>query len=885
MALSPAQIAILKQKAREGILSVAEYLCVEWDAGDSNQTRYYAISKYNQQVGFANIGHDIEPRLLGDPFAGMEINPDLRTEEIPITFDDIDKAIRAKFKQFGSGIRAEIFQYFPQVDEHESIWFGQLQAPQVYGWKKITAVATNGSRSREQKCPKRGRARECGFTFGGLLTAEALASNGCPYDRHLGGSTGNLNAGVPYTTCTYDETGCNARFGHLRFYGGFKPDASAVVTDNNSGYVAVSKGNTSNLRNPIRAIYGTKIVRALQLLHWRRELNASNQDRGFVAGVWEIGEGPNKSISNFKIGEKLIEYVHQWHFLGTIGQPALTQYAPDLSNYSSTAVIFGRKGWVDPLTENAQTMTAECRVEGLTNVPAFNRNAAGEGLIGNYYSDTAWTNLFATRIDGNINFYSSVSEPITGLGAADFSIRWTGTITFEHSETYTITAQHDDGIKVIINGSTIINQLGTSGTHTGTFAAAADTPYTIQIDFLQSNATGYNPWQCILQWNSASQSLETIPSSAFANAGTSGTYRQFTNDRIWCLLDMMTNSKLGLSNPFSRFEANRWSETSYWGRQNVRFSFTNADGEVRNYDHTRTQFDCVVEGRPVAEQIVDVCRSGRLSVPFQHQGKYEITPFRAFTDAELAAAPVFYDSGSSQNVFWSDGTPSIVLETTPNDRIQNEIKLVFEDGAFGDQERPITIRNTDQQALAGRSLGGNTLQEVTVQYAAFGVRNLNEAVKLGWGIEKFGVFDEGGSVNNGRLTLQVPRVHTLDVKRYGPIRVVSQILTDAHAPKLPNGDTMEYFRVLRIRKVDKDKVEITAQVYNHEEYIAFEEVVTTGGGAGGGTGGDPPPFPPPGPGEPPPDPLPLPEQPQAAIAFQSVAYDSAGGFVNLEVDV
>lgn len=881
MPLSPTQKTALQNYAKLGMVQVAEYMQVDWDEDDPSETRYYAISKYNQTSPFGNIGFNIEAKLLNSPFDNMEINPDLRTEEIPLVFDDIDKTIRARFKQFGSGVRCEIFFYFPQVNEHESFWFGQLQAPAIYGWKKQTTVATNGFRSREQKVPKRGRTRECPGPFGGHLTDEARASNGCDYNP--AGGIGNYRTGTtPFLDCTYDETGCTAR-GMISRFLGYNADPSAVVTDGNSGYLAVSKGNASALTNTIRAIYGTKLVRGLQLLWWRREMNASNQDRGFVAGVWENGEGPLRSITNFKVGEKLIEQMHQAHRLGTKGQQNLFQYAPNISNYSSTSVSFARKGWVDPLTENAQTMTAEARIEGLTNVPSLNSAAAGQGLVGNYYSDRTFTSLFGTRIDPTIYFPSQYGGPLEGLEYNNFSIRWTGKIKPRYTENYTFTLTHDDRGKLYINDmvTPIINKgFFEENPSQAVIALTADVEYDIKVEVIQDLATGQNFWSSILQWQSASQALEVVPSTRLSNSGSSGLVRQFTNDRLWCLLDQMTNSKFGLSNPFSRFNAQRWSEASYWGRQNVRFQLVNVDGETRNFDHTRTQFDCVVEGRPVAEQVVDICRSGRISVPFQHQGLYEIAPFRAFTDAELAAAPTFYDSGPDQNVWWSDGAPFIQLETTPNDRIPNEIKLVFEDGANGDNARTITIKNPDQQKLAGRALGGGNLQEATERYAAFGIRNLNEAVKLGWGIEKFGVFDEGGSKNNGRLRLRCPLVWALDVKRYGPIRVISQIVTDDDAPKLPNGDTMEYFRVLKIVKISKDAVEIIAQVYNHAEYSAFETLNVSPP-----PGDDPPPWPPPDPGDPPPDPFPFPLEPQTAVAFQSASYDPSGGFIVVEVNV
>src|SRR5204863_4339334 len=118
--------------------------------------------------------------------------------EIDITFDDIDKEIRGRFQTYGSGVKAELVYYFPDVNGWYEAWEGQLKAPKEYGWATLKTIITNGSRSRELLLPGSNHpVGYCRFTFGGLLPSlTAVRSNGCPYDRHLGGSTGNLNGGV-----------------------------------------------------------------------------------------------------------------------------------------------------------------------------------------------------------------------------------------------------------------------------------------------------------------------------------------------------------------------------------------------------------------------------------------------------------------------------------------------------------------------------------------------------------------------------------------------------------------------------------------------------------------------------------------------------------------
>jgi hypothetical protein len=759
MALDTDKVARLLDYAYRGQVTVCGYWAVTWDPTDATATRYYSDAKYSEMLPFHGVGVDIEPRVMGNIIRDteFEMNADLRTETIPITFDDIDKDITQHFQEFGSGIRCELFFYYPQVDLTQSMWFGQLQAPPIYGHKVLQTTATNGFRSREQSIPKRLRPRECTANFGGNYTSEfALESNGCPYDRHLGGTLGNLDpaTGEAYLGCPrLTNTDCRTRLPFTPngdYFLGFSTDASATVTDPRSGYVAVTKGNASILKTPIRAIAGTKYVRALPLLLWRREANASTPDHGFVRGIWEIGEGPVSSIYNIKVMEKIIEQIHLEPRVGDIFQ-GRTNYASNVSNFSGTAHFSAAYGWIDPLSVTAPQLQAECNVIG--------------------YRDVA---------------------------------------VWSDEDTY---------------------------------------------------------------------------------------IRQWTDDRIWWLLELYTNVRFGLGYPPSRFTISDWVDASEWGRETVSFTLTSPDNEQNIYSGRRTTFDAVLEGRPIAEQVEDICRSGAISVPFQHEGRYTVSTFgiaESSPDAPLSfsassigldeavlvwtaaeetiATRVFTDAGDAKNIEWANGQPSIYLSQTPDDRIVNEIVLTFEEANNYDVERPITVDHPDQKLKAGRILGENNLQSVPKRFSAFGVRGEQEAVRLGYRLLKFGEFDEGGVDNNLRAQFTTPMVHALGLRRFDVIKVVSTLLDNFLSP---TGDQFEYFRILAMKKTGGGFVEIIAQAYNHLAYTAFE---ATAGVPGGPNPGDPPPLPP----DTPPDP-PGPYPDPCTLTFGAVSYDAANGKLNVPI--
>lgn len=368
---------------------ICAYWAVYWDFGNDSETVYYSDAPYHREPGFMNIGITLEPQIAGGSIAKnvqFEINPDIKAEKINIRFNDIParndltrtRPISPKFWEWRSGVRCELFFYYADRNVHESKWTGQLKLPKDgYKLGEINAVATNGFRSREQKMPKRTRPRECTFIFGGTLaTQEAIDCNGCGYNKHLGGSLGVYRTGTtPYLSCPKTEAACNARFGtsNAENFGGFNTDASATVTSGNPNVgPAISRGNQSSLTKPIRKIYGQKYVREMPLLLWRRETGAPDPAHDWVSGISEIGEGPIQDAYEFKVlGGKPPQAIATQIRLGTRAQPAISNYAATMANFSYTALVRWKYGWINAGQTSASDMTCEGRVIGFNAVPVY----------------------------------------------------------------------------------------------------------------------------------------------------------------------------------------------------------------------------------------------------------------------------------------------------------------------------------------------------------------------------------------------------------------------------------------------------------------------------------------------------------------------------------
>jgi hypothetical protein len=61
-----------------------------------------------------------------------------------------------------------------------------------------------------------------------------------------------------------------------------------------------------------------------------------------------------------------------------------------------------------------------------------------------------------TACEPSINYTWGLGGPDNGVGTDNFSVRWTGRFNF-NAATYTFTATADDGIRVWVDGSLIIN--------------------------------------------------------------------------------------------------------------------------------------------------------------------------------------------------------------------------------------------------------------------------------------------------------------------------------------------------------------------------------------------------------------------------------------------
>jgi uncharacterized protein (DUF1800 family) len=161
--------------------------------------------------------------------------------------------------------------------------------------------------------------------------------------------------------------------------------------------------------------------------------------------------------------------------------------------------------------------------ENSANVVIYpSATANGTGLQASYYTNSSATysstnnfnanNLILTRTDPVIDFtWTNGTSPNLSNGL--YTVRWTGQIVPQYSETYYFDTLTDDGVKLWVNDQLLIDKWQSQGATdwTNAIALQANTHYNIKLEYLQTGGKG----QARLSWYSASQPKQVIPSNRF----------------------------------------------------------------------------------------------------------------------------------------------------------------------------------------------------------------------------------------------------------------------------------------------------------------------------------------------------------------------------------
>jgi peptidoglycan/xylan/chitin deacetylase (PgdA/CDA1 family) len=139
-------------------------------------------------------------------------------------------------------------------------------------------------------------------------------------------------------------------------------------------------------------------------------------------------------------------------------------------------------------------------------------SGTGTGLQGQYFDNSDFTNLKLTRTDATVNFNWGTDSPHSSIGADTFSVRWTGQVQPQYSETYTFYVTHNDGARLWVNNQLIVSNWtnrSSSATSSGSIKLVAGQKYNIQLDYYENTRSAVAQ----LAWSSPRVTRQIIPAA------------------------------------------------------------------------------------------------------------------------------------------------------------------------------------------------------------------------------------------------------------------------------------------------------------------------------------------------------------------------------------
>ena len=193
---------------------------------------------------------------------------------------------------------------------------------------------------------------------------------------------------------------------------------------------------------------------------------------------------------------------------GSIPLVAGRRYAIKMEYYESSGAALAQLQWSSPSTPKAVVPTSQL------HPPLI---GSGSGLKGEYFDNVDLTGLKGIRYDGWVDF-SWPDAPHTAVAPDTFSVRWTGEIQAQYSQTYAFHLNLEGGARLWVDNRLLVDRWADSGPAelTGTIALTAGVKVPIRIDY-------YDSWlraTAQLRWSSPSTVKQIVPATQLHPATT-----------------------------------------------------------------------------------------------------------------------------------------------------------------------------------------------------------------------------------------------------------------------------------------------------------------------------------------------------------------------------
>jgi CSLREA domain-containing protein len=347
---------------------------------------------------------------------------------------------------------------------------------------------------------------------------------------------------------------------------------------------------------------------------------------------------------------------------------------------------------------DANAIPDECRIRG--------------GLTGTYFENPELNGaLLLERADGPIRFQWGQGPPGPGVESDSFSVRWVGEIEPEFSETYTFSAQWNEGLRLWVDGDLVIDGVGTIQSLSGSIALAAGRRTAIVLEYFEGTGDAHVE----LRWRSPSTPEQVIPASRFLYAPFTDRNANLSPDA--CDVAAGAAADCDGDGILDSFELDTGAEVDR-NANDVLDRCDIADGTSTDVDANGVvddaQLDCDANGAPDvveiasgaevdadANGIVDACETFefRRDVTVTHQSGLTVARIgdaaggRAGNEVVVASrtgAALFYSANQTDLVEWSGFLPATSLDHPFGIAIGPKIH-VYDDYEYLETERAVYL--------------------------------------------------------------------------------------------------------------------------------------------------------------------------------------------------
>jgi glucose/arabinose dehydrogenase len=274
----------------------------------------------------------------------------------------------------------------------------------------------------------------------------------------------------------------------------------------------------------------------------------------------------------------------------------------------------------------------------------------GTGLRAAYYDNQDFTGTTVVRVDPTVNFNWGSGSPAPGIGVDTFSVRWSGQVQARVTGTHTFYTQSDDGVRLWVNGTQIVNNWTDHGSteNSGTISLTAGQRVDVRMDFYENGGSAV----ARLSWSAPGLAKEVIPQAQLFPATQQGlTADYFDTQGLTGLsvarIDPTVNFDWGTGSPDPRIAPDTWS-ARWTGKVTAKVSgthtfITGSDDGVRLW----------VNGVLIVDNWTD-------HAPTENSGTINLTAGQSYF-----VRMEFYENGGGAvaKLFWS--APGLVREVVP----------------------------------------------------------------------------------------------------------------------------------------------------------------------------------------------------------------------------